>query len=531
MQDTPLDPPRIRDSDSLRQWLRGQSREASLNIATRAALRVLPLTVEVRAKVEDWSSDVMLPLFRAVTTSWLASQDLIQSDDALAASSRAATRATATAVNVVTSVSAAHAARSAALAAVAKSNASMIASVAQVAELGSMDIASSMWTAVQRDAAVITNGDPLSRAPLWHWDKTPSKVAEKYSMLRECIEGNDDWDVWLDWYEARLRGRDPLPALEFERAVSALSLGDWSQGPAHVNAKIKAALKDAEGPLGEAKLPVVPEERPAPAHFAVVEDVLVLASRLPPDLSDEQRIRARAAHRSLREAFEDFSEIAGAAQQRGVMRVIERCENALGPDFHAVDVIRLGHHAARLQAHADRADEIYLAETAAELVGLNSQLSLFMAQFNEWADYLAGARDPLAAAEAEQEAAQLGAAMIRVLRNHLPEAINENARTELEVQADEATGEDDAEGVPAEQAATSRRSFLRSLRSAIRGFAVFIVENYQKGAGKGIEDVARTTSVAAIAAIKVELLALARIIPAEYAWVEGVVTLVVRLLG
>ncbi|MEM6357533.1 MAG: hypothetical protein AAF844_17865 [Pseudomonadota bacterium] len=543
MQDSPVEPPpKIEGRVSLEAWLRRRPRADALIIATRAALRAMPLIAEAK-RLDDWPAAIVLPVLRAIASPWLASLGVSHRDAARAA--RAATVAATVCANSA-AIARATAASAGASAAAYAASATATAAAARAAADAARDAAratraaapadagraaAALWAAVESDAAALMSGDRLSGKKLWHDEQPPPAIAHTLKTLRQLLEEKGEWDVWLSWYQARLDGHDPRPALTFECAVAALTEDDWSQGPAEVNAKLKAALEDPEGPSDEVQLPVVPEERPAPAHFEVVEDLLVLTSPLPPDLSDEQRNRAKAAHRALREAFEDFAEMTGAAQQRGVMRVIERCESALGPDFHVVDVVRLGHHAARLQAHADRADEIYLPETAAELVGLNSQLSLFMAQFNEWADYLAGARDPLASAEAEKDGVQLGVAMIRTLRNNLPEAISEHARTELEVQADEATGKDGAEEVPAELAATSRRSFLRSLRSAIRGFAVFIVENYQKGVGKGIETVAKTTTVAAFAAIKVELLALARIIPAEYAWVEGVVTLVARLLG
>ncbi|MEM9781935.1 MAG: hypothetical protein AAF899_05625 [Pseudomonadota bacterium] len=66
----------------------------------------------------------------------------------------------------------------------------------------------------------------------------------------------DEWFVWTEWYEARLRGDPPDIVLEERRALD-LTEDDWDQGPAHVNALIakmieerRAELRMTAGPKG-----------------------------------------------------------------------------------------------------------------------------------------------------------------------------------------------------------------------------------------------------------------------------------------
>ena len=111
-----------------------------------------------------------------------------------------------------------------------------------------------------------------------------NRISAKWAELKDVLLPFDqNWQVWMDWYEDRLRGTDhpnsrPLiEALELERVLIADE--DWEQGPQHVNAMI-AALEAKYRPIdmvaGELDSPIDDEE---------------LASNPPPQCSPDSRIK------------------------------------------------------------------------------------------------------------------------------------------------------------------------------------------------------------------------------------------------
>ena len=84
--------------------------------------------------------------------------------------------------------------------------------------------------------------------PLWPsmLDGTPQWTSVAWQDLKAALLSADgDWDVWIDWYEARLAGerrRPPIEALEIARATIADEI--WKQGPAMVNAEIRRLIEE-----------------------------------------------------------------------------------------------------------------------------------------------------------------------------------------------------------------------------------------------------------------------------------------------
>ncbi|MEO0960354.1 MAG: hypothetical protein AAFY66_18195, partial [Pseudomonadota bacterium] len=96
------------------------------------------------------------------------------------------------------------------------------------------------------DAAAIWEGygaAALARRPLWPDGAMPPTLADVWGALKTRLLARQDehWEVWTEWYEARLRGDSGNPALEYERVTSPEI--DWEAGPATVNAKIKEIIE------------------------------------------------------------------------------------------------------------------------------------------------------------------------------------------------------------------------------------------------------------------------------------------------
>lgn len=55
------------------------------------------------------------------------------------------------------------------------------------------------------------------------------------------LRANEDWEVWTEWYEARLAGHPAIEALEVARVMIAEEV--WKQGPKVVNAEIRRLIE------------------------------------------------------------------------------------------------------------------------------------------------------------------------------------------------------------------------------------------------------------------------------------------------
>jgi hypothetical protein len=82
----------------------------------------------------------------------------------------------------------------------------------------------------------------LADAPLWSREQ-PQWAAKAWAALQAELPKAQDWDVWIDWYEERLRG---VPRGEaYDLVFATVPQAEWDKGPAGANAWIKARLPDA----------------------------------------------------------------------------------------------------------------------------------------------------------------------------------------------------------------------------------------------------------------------------------------------
>src|SRR5205807_371024 len=73
--------------------------------------------------------------------------------------------------------------------------------------------------------------------PLWLGD-TPAWATAAWDRLSETLVSvGEHWDVWTNWYEARLRGDTTSEWLEVQRARTPDNL--WRKGPESANAHIR----------------------------------------------------------------------------------------------------------------------------------------------------------------------------------------------------------------------------------------------------------------------------------------------------
>jgi hypothetical protein len=257
--------------EDIKRWLDGiepakRRREVAVAVAARAALRVVPLVDRVASARERQFatilSDFVLPSLRAIAVAWAAGQFASRGEELGLAAGKAVTAlANATVESPVVS-----AACSAALAVVDQVSASAPAvATAFAASIASAnatayslnviaDNANAADAALAADAAFVDSGGSgaeLVASPLWP-DGAPDWATENWRTLKAALlAANEGWEIWTDWYEARLAGdagHPPNEALEIARATIADEI--WRQGPTVVNAEIKRLIEEQSAALG-----------------------------------------------------------------------------------------------------------------------------------------------------------------------------------------------------------------------------------------------------------------------------------------
>ena len=223
----------IRSKDQLANWLGDKSREVGLMIAARAALRVMPLSSE------QIDTNRILAIFHALAASWLIARnpDLNLDNELSAAKLDLDYRHWGNEFISSTSyLGAAYLAVKNALAASEDYHAGSVVDAAY-----SVDAA---WSSVSEDCEAIEAGaDPASLAarPLWLSRKSDWSVELWNDLKRKLLTRNEHWEVWTDWYEAKLRGDASDEQIEMAR-VREIKNNEWERGPLVVNARIKEII-------------------------------------------------------------------------------------------------------------------------------------------------------------------------------------------------------------------------------------------------------------------------------------------------
>lgn len=217
------------DGEEFERWLTKRPTDVAIALAARCVLRVAPLLVDLAE--DEPQRAFILPLFRGMATPWVAATCPTQGVDWRAA--RAARAA---------AFAAAFAAANAADA--LNADRQKIESGRAAAELGQH----ALWGEAPNPFDAI-------------WDELKARLSRH--------EEAEHWSVWIDWYEARLRG-DPIDeALEVGRLVEVRE-SEWEAGPAAANAKIEEIIERFKQTESETL-----SQRPAAFRFEARGGVLI----------------------------------------------------------------------------------------------------------------------------------------------------------------------------------------------------------------------------------------------------------------
>ncbi|MEM1276956.1 MAG: hypothetical protein AAGH74_10560, partial [Pseudomonadota bacterium] len=145
------------------------------------------------------------------------------------------------------------------------------------------------------DATFLEDGGgvkALSDRPLWPDGEMPEGLAEDSQALKSrLLAEGEDWEVWTDWYEDRLRGTQAN--LELERARVLIPNEDWEKGPAHVNGIIKRLIEEHGGGFRERaaqRIAAQPERTVADVRQQIVDlDALIAEKEKYRPNSDEAK--------------------------------------------------------------------------------------------------------------------------------------------------------------------------------------------------------------------------------------------------
>lgn len=301
-----MDPANITDEETLRTWLETRPREDAVQIAHRAAMRVLPVFWEWSLQSEAGKADVTaLLILRANLIAGIAGTcptpaiSRAALDVATATVSTAPTpaayagRARAAAANAV------RAGADVAVARAAYPNA--VVPVGTYAARAAVEAAYTVavWSCVRPDAAALAANEPLERRPLWPDD---NPLAETWAATKARLSDDpDDWSFWIGWYDAALKGIPPDWAL-LEK-IALIPSEDWDKGPAHLNALIAGIVEAHERPA-----------RPDPETIRIVQQAVARnRETLPLQLDalaeliaqEHERIRGRNSKDEAEQAEKD----------------------------------------------------------------------------------------------------------------------------------------------------------------------------------------------------------------------------------
>jgi len=146
------------------------------------------------------------------------------------------------------------------------------------ADLSASDAEAAAWNQIRSDVEATKRDGvgTLLRAPLWRQSE-PTWARRAEESLQAALPEDEDWDVWIDWYEERLRGGSR--GENYETVFASVPKEEWDKGAAAANAWIKAHLpRVAEAaPLAELPTPLANVDSPFSYGWTASQRVAVVA--------------------------------------------------------------------------------------------------------------------------------------------------------------------------------------------------------------------------------------------------------------
>jgi TIR domain len=221
--------PDLTSQEDVARWLAGKPRHVAVVFAARAALRAIPALASTfglhgRVVSKDQSA-TMLRVFRCAAAAWA-----VAAFPGSVAESAVAWASAAAGAHEIGNF-AIHSARYV---------------VEAAARLGRKPF-EEMLAAFATDAGILDEGSSPVTVALSSalWPNVPDWAFDGWAELESSLlDANEDWEVWTDWYQARLKAGPADQVLEVARATIPNDV--WKQGPKVVNAEIRRMFEERE---------------------------------------------------------------------------------------------------------------------------------------------------------------------------------------------------------------------------------------------------------------------------------------------
>jgi len=237
--------PTFGSASDVKPWLERQPRDVAILFAVRAALRAVPglffipnLDREMRS--QNAGRNMLLQAFRSAAAGWAAvaypSQRGRLNAPVTGSVRNEAQRAVENGLAAIFAEIDKTAAKHANVA---------VATALSAASAISVQAFDAALSALSADAALFEGGisqRAMAFSSLWP-DETPEHVASVWKRLKDkLLSLDEDWEIWLDWYEDRLEGREP--SFVFLAALRTMPEGPWPETPKAINQRIRRLLLD-----------------------------------------------------------------------------------------------------------------------------------------------------------------------------------------------------------------------------------------------------------------------------------------------
>jgi hypothetical protein len=400
-------------------------------LATRAALRVIPLLVTDTERTGDRAkSKFVLSVFRALAVSWARTQYslLVRPGWSVAAAREVAPnirgsgmaerhvgQAAAEAAFAAGSVNAT-VRRSRALVARTRANGAI---AAMSRNDGSAAIVESAYARDQSDIVPGVRPDQIAPIELWAGRDPPAFIGERWETLKEQLQfANEGWDVWIDWYEARLDGR--LRSQDVELAYVNYIRNVSPSAPAFVaNSEIKRRIElaspvtshsgsitahvettDAQDTMRASIMVAAPpvtsrRSRPhVPAlRSAAIEPIFKSGRLTLPKAPAEATLSGQTIPAALKALAQSLGELAEAARDESNIdrRIVQRLNEISGSiprkrPNQAV-LFHLGHEYDELKGYSKIVAESWPEHVAARYTAMTLAFERILRRFPKWVDF------------------------------------------------------------------------------------------------------------------------------------------------